>query len=149
MCVTIGKVGIEFGERYRSPIMFVAFLFSTTSMLFLAACLFSLSMSPDNIRSVPLIRGVISFVDGHDHLSKSMNYYTGTNAFFLECEDNCDQLFDASSISCADTYLTVDTCDQCRESGSDLRVAIIIGFITLIPQIITDLARSQGMVLPI
>lgn len=149
MCVTIGKVGIQFGESYRSPIMFVAFLFSTTSIIFLAACLFSLSMSSDDIMSVPLIRGVISFVDDNDHLSKSMNYYTGTNAFFLECEDNCDQLFDASSISCSDTYLTVDTCEQCRQSGSDLKVAIIIGFITLIPQIITDLARSQGMALPI
>jgi hypothetical protein len=88
-------------------------------------------------------------VDGNDHLSKKMNYYTGTNAFFLECEDNCNQLIDASSISCADTYLTVDTCEQCRQSGSDLQMAIIIGFITLIPQIITDLARSQGMVVPI
>ena len=121
--------------------MIFAFLISLISFLFVFVCLFSLTYYGDILKYTPLFYGK-AFSAGSKY--EEFDFYSGVNLIFIQANkytfNNFDCINDGNALK-----LSLNTCETCKNASNDLSGTIIIAFITLIPQIITDLARSKGL----
>ncbi len=144
-CVGVGKWGTEWGKKYRSQIMFVAFWFSFVSLILLGAALGCISTNSDNIKNVPFFKGTFK-VNLASNDTSEFNYYAGLNRIVIE---DCDlgtlcppSSTSWDSVNC-DQYLT--NCNTCADASVGSVSMVILSFITQIPQCTSDLGRSVGM----
>ena len=141
----MGRLGLQWGEKNRGPIMFWAFWFSFIGWILLAATLACISTSAESVKAVPFFQGTITFTNQTTLEKSDFNFYAGLNRVVVEgCDfgDSCpphSQSWD--SVSC-DEYL--EGCSECKSVSSSSVTMVIVSFITQFPQISTDLTRSVG-----
>jgi hypothetical protein len=143
-CVNVGKWGTEWGKKYRSQIMFVAFWFSFVSLILLGAALGCISTDSDTIKNVPFFQGTFKVELSTGNTSK-FNYYAGLNRIVFEGCDlgtYCPPTPTSWDSAICDQYLT--NCNKCADSSSSSVSMVIASFITQIIQCSSDLGRSIG-----
>lgn len=143
-CIQIGKIGTEWGEKYRSQICFFAFWISFLSWILLGACLACISTNTTNVKAVPFFQGTITYTNQTTLETSDFDFYAGLNKIVIEgCDlgDFCPpQSQSWTSVSC-DTYF--DNCGECKDASVGSVTLVIMSFVTQFPQITTDIQRSK------
>ena len=144
----LGRIGLQWGELYRSQIFFVAFWVSLTAWALLAVSVASISSSPSAVTSVPFFQGTISFTNSTINEAASLKFYAGlTTLVVADCTDGiglptCPPHIQSwTAVSC-DQYLK--DCSQCASSSVGTVSTVVFSFIGQIAQLATDLHRSTG-----
>jgi hypothetical protein len=142
--LNIGRIGIKWGETHRSQIFFVAFWVSMISFVIAGVSLACTSTAEDTVRSVPFFYGSISIPNKSTNVPTFYDFYGGLNSLVI---DGCDesgycppesQLWDEH----CDSFFS--SCSECKETSAASVTPVVMLFVTLIPQIVTDLGRSTG-----
>jgi hypothetical protein len=136
-CTRIGRWGLtDFGEKYRSQLMFLAYWLSVTSMILLIPPVCSISSDETIVKANAW---TIGKVDGTNNTDVAL--YVGLEMLTVRCTgDACPDFtgFKWSSDECIGAY-----CDECESSATGTATAVIVSFVTMLPQISTNLQRSR------
>ena len=143
-CKSCGQIGFEFGEKYRSQLMFCAFWLSFVSffLMFVVFC-----STADNPRTVQNTAWIIGDLKGNSNFGNQTDIYMGLRYVVVDCSgDYCSPEandFRWGSDECPQIQ-TASACNDCKKAADDTLTSAITGFITMIPQMSTNLQRSQA-----
>jgi len=139
----IGGCGLSWGDKNRSKVFFIALIFSLISLVFLALCLVSLSSNKHSVKAFPFMYGLIR----PPGFNNNYHFYNGVVSIYLEdSPSGYVEIKNWQNVDCSGAEVVFDesTCKDCKSASSSATRAIVIGFITQFPQILTDICRSQA-----
>lgn len=141
-CVRVGQWGTEWADRNRSQLMFFAFWLSFTSFILLIIPLASLSYNESTVVGTNWSVGSIDLPSG-----SSFDYYIGLKLVSVRCSggDACPDItsFKWSDSTCTSNYGCNDCCKDCKDSVAGTVTSAVMGLITMLPQMGTNLQRSR------
>mmetsp|Transcript_10104 Transcript_10104/g.16601 ORF Transcript_10104/g.16601 Transcript_10104/m.16601 type:complete len:304 (-) Transcript_10104:528-1439(-) len=146
---SFGKIGFNWAEKNRAPLMFSAFTVSFIAFILICAAMGSLSTSASVVKNVPFFTGKLTITNEtlytNEGLSGTIDYYAGLSVVVYEgCETgaNCPphtQSWD--DVTCNNW---IETCDECKDAATGSISTLILALITQLPQITTDIQRSAA-----
>ena len=144
----IGRIGNQWGEKHRSKLFFVAFWASILSMALTCVALAGLSSTSSSVRGASFFEGTIVLTNPDTRSIKRVDFFASLTAIVQDsCHStkgdvDCPPRIPSWSANSCESYFY--NCDVCAQASSDLYVPTIIYFVTLIPQILTDMQRSTS-----
>lgn len=133
-CKNMGRFGLDWAERNRAPLMFFAFWLSFFSTILMFVVFASVSYKNQTVMNANWLYGYI----GDD-----VRFYLGLNRVVTTCTgDTCP--FDTKGYDFSDIDCQIDACKDCKDTSSGIVAGAVLSFLTMVPQMSTNLQRSQA-----
>lgn len=140
-CKNVGKWGTEWGERNRGPLQFLGFWLSFISIILLLIPFASLSHNPGVIKNTSwtVAKASSTAADPNDEIH--IKQYVGLRMVVVTCDGaSCPRQQD--HFKWTDKECVEDFCDECLDATDGTITSAVVGVITMLPQITTNLQRS-------
>jgi hypothetical protein len=104
-----------------------------------------MSTNLSTVKAVSFFQGTLKVSNTTDHSTRSFHFYAGLNQMVVEecnLQTTCPphgQHWDSDSCR---QYFT--NCDDCSVAAVGTIMPLMMAFVTMVPQIVTDLSRSRA-----
>jgi hypothetical protein len=140
-CKNVGKWGTEWGERNRGPLQFLGFWLSFISIILLIVPFVSLSHNPGTVKNTSWTIAKVSSSPFDPTDTVHIKQYVGLRMVVVTCDGaSCPE--QETSFKWTDADCAEDFCDECLDATDGTITSAVVGLITMLPQITTNLQRS-------